>query len=249
MPRENATAAMLAIGDELLSGRTKDKNIGHLAEVMTLAGIDLKEVRIVGDDPHMIADTLNTLRRAYDLVFTSGGIGPTHDDITADAVAAAFGLPVIEHPEALARLEAHYASREMEFTPARRRMTRTPQGAALIDNKVSVAPGFRVDNVFVMAGVPSVFQAMLASLVDQLPAGEPLKSRAIPCPFGEGDIGDPLSEIAKANPGVVIGSYPKFDGTRYSTEIVIRSRDDAALDTAAKAVEAMLAGIENRRQA
>ena len=240
MPKETPTAAMLAIGDELLSGRTKDKNIGHLAEVLTLAGIDLKEVRIVGDDPQMISDTLNTLRRTYELVFTSGGIGPTHDDITADAVAAAFGLPVIEHPDALARLEANYAARGMEFTPARRRMARTPEGATLIDNPVSVAPGFKIDNVYVMAGVPSVFQAMVGSLVAKLPAGEPLKSRAIPCPFGEGDIGDPLREIAKAHPGVVIGSYPKFDGTRYSTEIVIRSREDAAIDAASEAVETML---------
>ena len=247
MPREPVTAAMLAIGDELLSGRTKDKNIGHLAEVMTMAGIDLKEVRIVGDEPHMIADTLNTLRRSYDFVFTSGGIGPTHDDITADAVAAAFGLAVIEHPEAIARLEANYASRGMEFTPARRRMTRTPEGASLIDNPVSVAPGFRIDNVFVMAGVPSVFQAMLASLLPALPVGVPLKSRAIACPFGEGDIGDPLRQIAKEHPNVVIGSYPKFDGARYSTEIVIRSRDEAAIETAAKAVEAMLVEIDRAK--
>lgn len=247
MPREPVTAAMLAIGDELLSGRTKDKNIGHLAEVMTIAGIDLKEVRIVGDEPHMIADTLNTLRRSYDFVFTSGGIGPTHDDITADAVAAAFGLAVIEHPEAVARLEAHYARRDMDFTPARRRMTRTPQGATLIDNPVSVAPGFRIDNVFVMAGVPSVFQAMLASLLPALPVGVPLKSRAVACPFGEGDIGDPLRQIAKEHPNVVIVSYPKFDGARYSTEIVIRSRDEAAIDTAAKAVEAMLVEIERAK--
>ncbi|MBO0661481.1 competence/damage-inducible protein A [Jiella sp. CQZ9-1] len=237
---------MLAIGDELLSGRTKDKNIGHLAEVMTVAGIDLKEVRIIGDEPHMIADTVNTLRRSYDLVFTSGGIGPTHDDITADAIAAAFGLPVIEHPEAIARLGSHYAAREMEFTPARRRMTRTPEGASLIDNPVSVAPGFRIDNVFVMAGVPSVFQAMLASLADTLPVGTPLKSRTIPCLFGEGDIGDPLSAIARAHPDVVIGSYPKFDGTGYFNEIVVRSRDEAALDDAASAVDAMLAAQASR---
>ncbi|MBO0903937.1 competence/damage-inducible protein A [Jiella sp. MQZ13P-4] len=238
---------MLAIGDELLSGRTKDKNIGHLAEVMTLAGIDLKEVRIVGDDPHMIADTLNTLRRTYDLVFTSGGIGPTHDDITAEAVAAAFGLPVVDHPEAVARLEAHYRQRGMEFTTARRRMARTPEGAGLIDNPVSVAPGFRIDNVFVMAGVPAVFQAMLAGLSAALPAGDPLVSRAIACRFGEGDIGDALAAIAREHPKVVIGSYPKFDGSRYSTEIVIRSRDEAAIDAAAAAVEAMLQAVDQRR--
>ena len=154
---------------------------------------------------------------------------------------------MIEHPEAIARLEANYASRGMEFTPARRRMTRTPEGASLIDNPVSVAPGFRIDNVFVMAGVPSVFQAMLASLLPALPVGVPLKSRAIACPFGEGDIGDPLRQIAKEHPNVVIGSYPKFDGARYSTEIVIRSRDEAAIETAAKAVEAMLVEIDRAK--
>ncbi|MEH6721393.1 MAG: competence/damage-inducible protein A [Aurantimonas endophytica] len=237
-----ATAAMLAIGDELLSGRTKDRNIGYLAEMMTVAGIDLKEVRIVGDEPHLISDTLNTLRRQYDYVFTSGGIGPTHDDITADAVAAAFGLPIGEHPEAMARLSAHYAARGLEFTDARRRMARTPEGASLIDNPVSVAPGFRVDNVFVMAGVPNVFQAMLGNVVESLPAGKAIESVAVACPYGEGDIGDPLRALSKLHPGVAIGSYPRFDGERFSTEIVLRSRDRAALDAAAAAVSAMLAG-------
>lgn len=238
-----ATAAMLAIGDELLSGRTKDRNIGHLSEVLTIAGIDLKEVRIVGDEPHIIADTLNTLRRSYDYVFTSGGIGPTHDDITADAVGAAFGLTVGEHPEALRRLAENYASRGMEFTEARRRMARTPDGAGLIDNPVSVAPGFRLDNVFVMAGVPAVFQAMLGQVIETLPAGQAIESAAFACPYGEGDIGDALRALAKDHPAVAIGSYPKFDGNSYSTEIVIRSRDRAALDAAAEAVKAMLAEL------
>ena len=243
-----ATAAMLAIGDELLSGRTKDRNIGHLAEVLTMAGIDLKEVRIVGDEPHIIADTLNTLRRQYDYVFTSGGIGPTHDDITADAVAAAFSLPIGEHPEAVSLLSAHYERREMPFTEARRRMTRTPKGASLIANPVSVAPGFRIENVFVMAGVPDVFKAMLGSVVEGLPQGRAVQSLAIPCPYGEGDIGDPLRALSKRHEGVVIGSYPKFDGKHYSTEIVLRSRDDAALDEAAKDVKRMLADMEGKQQ-
>ncbi|MEX6508553.1 competence/damage-inducible protein A [Jiella sp. M17.18] len=241
-----ATAAMLAIGDELLSGRTKDRNIGHLAEVLTVAGIDLKEVRIVGDEPHIIADTLNTLRREYDYVFTSGGIGPTHDDITADAVGAAFGLAVREHPEAVALLEAHYARRDMPFTATRRRMTRTPEGATLIENPVSVAPGFRIDNVFVMAGVPDVFSAMLGKVIETLPAGQAVKSAAVPCPYGEGDIGEPLRAIAKRHEAVAIGSYPRFDGQRYSTEIVLRSRDEAALAAAKADVEAMLAEMAAR---
>ncbi len=237
---------MLAIGDELLSGRTKDKNIGVLAETLTACGIDLKEVRIVGDEPQMIADTLNTLRRSYDLVFTSGGIGPTHDDITADAVAAAFGLPISEHPQAVALLSAHYEQRGLEFTPARRRMTRTPQGASLIDNPVSVAPGFRIDNVFVMAGVPAIFQAMLQNVLPDLPAGQAISSVSIPCPFGEGDIGDPLAAIQSRHPAVSIGSYPSFQRERYSTELVLRSRDEAALAAAARDVEAMLAALAAR---
>jgi len=246
MSERATTAAMLAIGDELLSGRTKDKNIGHLAEVLTLAGIDLKEVRIVGDETEMIAAALNALRERYDFVFTSGGIGPTHDDITADAVGAAFGLPVGEHPEAVALLSAHYARREMPFTPARRRMTRTPQGASLIENKVSAAPGFRVENVFVMAGVPSVFQAMMAEVLPLLPAGEPLKSASVVSHAGEGDIGDALTAIARAHEKVVIGSYPRFDGERFSTEILVRSRDEAALNATVEAVRAMLAALDPR---
>ncbi|GGD22294.1 competence/damage-inducible protein A [Aureimonas glaciei] len=246
LPSTPTTAAMLAIGDEILSGRTKDKNIGHLADVLTMAGIDLKEVRIIGDDPHLIADTLNTLRRNYDFVFTSGGIGPTHDDVTAEAVAAAFSLPLIEHPEAVARLTAYYEGRNLPFTEARRRMTRTPEGASLVDNPVSMAPGFRVDNVFVFAGVPAVFEAMLGNALSQLPAGQAIASVSVECPFGEGDIGDPLAAIQKLHPGVAIGSYPRFDGQRYSTQIVLRSRDAEKLATATAAVEALMAVMSGR---
>ena len=235
------TAAMLAIGDEILSGRTKDRNVGHLAEMLTLAGIDLKEVRIVGDEPRAICDALNTLRRAYDHVFTSGGIGPTHDDLTADAVASAFGLPIGYHPEAYRRLEANYARRKMEFTEARKRMARTPEGAGLIDNPVSVAPGFIVENVYVMAGVPAVFQAMVANVVASLPQGRAVMSESLACPFGEGEIGGPLGEIQKRHPGVMIGSYPKFDRNTYSAEIVVRSRDHDALVAARDEVATMLA--------
>src|SRR6478752_7106157 len=155
------TAAMLAIGDELLSGRTKDKNIGHLADVLQLAAIDLKEVRIVADDEGAIVAALNALRGAYDYVFTSGGIGPTHDDITADAIAKAFGVACEHDADAMRLLGEMYARRGLEFTEARQRMARMPVGAAHIDNPVSTAPGFHISNVFVMAGVPQVFQAML----------------------------------------------------------------------------------------
>lgn len=235
-----STAAMLAIGDEILSGRTKDRNVGHLAEVLTVAGIDLKEVRIVGDTAAAIVEGLNALRGRYDLVFTSGGIGPTHDDITADAVAEAFGLPIGPHPDAVDRLTAHYASRGLEFTAARRRMSRTPEGATLIDNPVSVAPGFTVENVHVMAGVPAVFIAMLDNVMKTVPAGRPIRSVSVACGHGEGVIGGPLGDIQKRHPDVMIGSYPQFDGVRYTTELVLRSRDDAALEAARIEVSAML---------
>ncbi|OCW58926.1 competence/damage-inducible protein A [Hoeflea olei] len=238
------TAAALAIGDELLSGRTKDKNIGHLAEMLTAAGITLEEVRIVPDEQQRIVEALNALRRRYDYVFTSGGIGPTHDDITADAVAAAFGVPCDYDSEALTLLARHYAERNLEFTPARRRMARMPVGSRHIDNPVSRAPGFIIGNVHVMAGVPSVFQAMLDNVLPTLRTGARLLSDKVPCPFGEGDIGDPLTVIAKANPDVNIGSYPRFSGEGFSTEIVIRGRDGDAVAAAKQEIEAMLADIE-----
>ncbi|KHJ52952.1 molybdenum cofactor biosynthesis protein [Aureimonas altamirensis] len=241
------TASMLAIGDELLSGRTKDKNIAHLADVMTMAGIDLKEVRIVGDEPEEIVAAVNALRQRYDYVFTSGGIGPTHDDMTADAIAAAFEAPIGYHPQAYALMAAHYEARGMEFTEARKRMARTPEGASLIDNPVSVAPGFHIGNVYVLAGVPAVFQAMLEKIVAGLPQGPVVLSAAVDCPFGEGDIGGPLGEIQKRHPDVVIGSYPKFDGARYSTELVVRSRDAEALSRARGEVQAMLADLAASR--
>ncbi|SKA37782.1 competence/damage-inducible protein A [Consotaella salsifontis] len=237
------TAAMLVIGDEILSGRTKDKNIGPLAEALTAAGIDLKEVRIIGDEPSVIANSVNTLRRSYDFVFTSGGIGPTHDDVTADAVAAAFGLPIGPHPEAYRRLAGHYAARGIAFTEARQRMARTPEGAELIDNPISIAPGFRIDNVFVMAGIPAVFQAMLTAVLSALPTGMAVISVTIPCPFPEGDIGGPLSDIQARYRTVAIGSYPRFDEAAPTTEIVLRSRDEALLEAARIEVEEMIAAM------
>jgi len=237
------TAAALAIGDELLSGRTRDKNIGHLAELLTAAGIDLEEVRIVPDEQDRIVEALNALRTRYDYVFTSGGIGPTHDDITADAVAAAFGVACTHDAGALELLGAHYAERGMEFTEARRRMARMPVGSRHIDNPVSRAPGFVIGNVHVMAGVPSVFQAMLDNVLPTLKTGVKILSGKVSCPYGEGDIGDPLSAIAKAHPAVNIGSYPRFSGDKFSTEIVIRGRDQAAIDAARIDVETMLTSV------
>lgn len=242
------TAAILAIGDELLSGRTKDKNIGYLAENLTISGIDLKEVRIVADDQDAIVAAVNALRVKYDLVFTSGGIGPTHDDITADAVSAAFGLPCVHDAEAMQLLGAMYERRGLEFNEARQRMARMPQGARHIENAVSTAPGFIVENVHVMAGVPSVFQAMVGWLLPQLPTGVPVMSRTVVSPFGEGEIGKPLTEVQKNHPETSIGSYPKFDGNGFYTEIVVRARDEAVLQSAVSDVEAMLDAIRKARE-
>lgn len=243
------TAAILAIGDELLSGRTRDKNIGHLASVLTATGIDLKEVRIVADDEDAIVEALNALRSRYDYVFTSGGIGPTHDDITADAVARAFGLPCEHDEKALSLLGEMYARRGLEFTEARRRMARMPRGAAHIPNPVSTAPGFIVENVHVMAGVPQVFIAMVEAVVPTLRTGATMHSRAVKNPFGEGDIGTALGEVQAAHKDTSIGSYPRYDGTTFSTEIVIRARDPELCDAAARAVEEMIERIRETRKA
>lgn len=237
---EPVTAAMLAIGDELLSGRTKDKNIGHLADLMTLSGIDLKEVRIVADEEEAIVEAVNALRGRYTYVFTSGGIGPTHDDITADAISRAFGVECVHDPEAMTLLGDMYARRGLEFTEARRRMARMPNGSTHIPNAVSTAPGFIIGNVHVMAGVPQVFQAMMEAVLPSLTKGARILSASIRSPFGEGDIGGPLGAVQKAHPDTSIGSYPKFDGQSFSTEVVIRARKQEALDAAEAAVRSML---------
>lgn len=234
------TAAMLAIGDELLSGRTKDKNIGHLATMLTAVGIDLKEVRIVPDNETDIVDALNALRIRYRYVFTSGGIGPTHDDITADSVSKAFGLPCIHDPRAMKLLAESYASRGLEFNETRQRMARMPEGSELIENKVSVAPGFVIGNVHVMAGVPSVFETMLDCVLPTLETGTVLNSKAIHCPFGEGIIGGPLREIQKAHPETIIGSYPKMTDGGYAVELIVRSNNHAAIEAAAIEIGQML---------
>src|SRR5471030_881979 len=185
-PSEIVTAAVLVIGDEILSGRTKDKNIGYIADYLTAIGIDLKEVRVVSDDEGAIMDALNALRKAYTYVFTTGGIGPTHDDITADAIGRAFGVAVDYHPDALALLEPRY--RPGEFNEMRRRMARTPAGASLIRNSVSTAPGFQIGNVFVMAGVPMIMRAMLEDVAPRLARGAPVHSATVEARIAEGRI-------------------------------------------------------------
>jgi molybdenum cofactor synthesis domain-containing protein len=241
------TAAMLAIGDELLSGRTKDKNIGHLAEMMALAGIDLKEVRIVADEEDAIVEALNVLRARYDYVFTSGGIGPTHDDITADAISAAFGVECAHDAKAMVLMAEMYARRGLEFTEARQRMARMPVGSVHIDNPVSTAPGFVIGNVYVMAGVPQVFQAMLNNVMPTLRSGTVMLSQALACPYGEGDIGTPLAAVQKAHPDTSIGSYPRYVGEKFSTEIVVRARDQAILEAAIADVAAMIEAVGQTR--
>lgn len=242
------TAALVVIGDEILSGRTHDKNVAQIAVWLNVQGIRLAEVRVVADRTEAIVEAVNTLRARNDYLFTTGGIGPTHDDITADAVSKAFGVPCLHDAEAMRLLGEMYERRNMEFTEARQRMARMPKGSRHIPNPVSVAPGFIIGNVHVMAGVPQVFQAMLDSVVSTLPAGAKVLSRSIACPFGEGDIGTLLGAVQKAHPETSIGSYPHFDGQRFSTELVVRARDAAALEAAARDVVAMIDALTAERE-
>jgi molybdenum cofactor synthesis domain-containing protein len=235
------TAALLVIGDEILSGRTKDKNIGYIAEYLTAIGIDLKEVRVVADDEAAIVEALNALRAGYDYVFTTGGIGPTHDDITADSVAKAFGVSIDFEPGVVELLRARFAERGTEMNASRMRMARIPEGAALVNNKVSTAPGFWLGNVIVMAGVPGIMQVMLDDVAPRLKTGVKMLSETVCAYAREGDIGTELGEIAKAHPAVIIGSYPFMDEKfGPNTNVVIRSRDPAQLAAAKADVEAML---------
>ncbi len=236
----NPTAAMLVIGDEILSGRTRDANMHHLAGQLTEAGITLSEVRIVSDDHDAIVAAVNALRAAWGTVFTSGGIGPTHDDITADAIGAAFGVGVDIREDARALLAAHYARTGSELNAARLRMARIPEGATLIDNPVSVAPGFTIGNVHVMAGVPSVFQAMVASVLPTLTGGQPLTSTSTRIDRGEGDIAGPLGELAEAFPDLSLGSYPFQKDGKFGANIVIRGQDADRVSEATERLQTLL---------
>jgi molybdenum cofactor synthesis domain-containing protein len=239
--KQIVTAAVLVIGDEILSGRTKDKNIGYIAEYLTALGIDLMEVRIVGDEESAIVDALNALRKRYTYVLTTGGIGPTHDDITADCVAKAFGVPIDVDPRAIAIMQERLAATGAEMNEARLRMTRIPKGADLVLNKVSGAPGIWIENVIVMAGVPSIMQAMLDEVAPKLETGVRMLTETIRADAREGDIGTELGEIANAIAGVTIGSYPFFDPQLGpNTNVVLRSRDAEKLALAKRAVEDML---------
>jgi molybdenum cofactor synthesis domain-containing protein len=223
------TAALVVIGDEILSGRTQDKNVAQLATWLNDQGIRLAEVRIVPDDTVQIADTVNALRAAHDYLFTTGGIGPTHDDITVDAIAAAFGVPVIVHPVARQILEDYYRNRAdgMELTEARLRMARVPEGAELIPNPSSGAPGVKMGNVYILAGVPHIAASMMEALTGKLEGGRPVVSVTVGARAAESDVADLLRETEAAHPGVAIGSYPFFKDGRYGANFVIRSEDGA----------------------
>jgi molybdenum cofactor synthesis domain-containing protein len=219
------TAALVVIGDEILSGRTQDLNVAQVAVWLNQHGIRLAEVRIVPDDVDRIAETVNALRAAHDYLFTTGGIGPTHDDITVDAMAAAFGVPVVVHPEARKILEDYYRDRPGGLTDARLRMARVPQGAELIPNPSSGAPGVKMGNVYILAGVPYIAASMLEALTGKLEGGRPVVSVTVGARAPESDVADLLRETEAANPGVAIGSYPFFREGRYGANFVIRSED------------------------
>ncbi len=228
----NPTAAMLVIGDEILSGRTRDSNMHHLALQLTERGIRLHEVRVVADDHDAIVAGVVALRAGHDHVFTSGGIGPTHDDITADAIAAAFGVGISHRADAMALLADHYGRQGLEFNEARQRMARIPDGASLIDNPVSIAPGFTVGNVHVMAGVPRIFEAMVAGVLAGITGGAPLISRSHRVLRGEGEIATEFAAFAAGYPDLSMGSYPFNQNGDYGTNLVIRGTDEKVLDEA-----------------
>lgn len=242
---DRVTAALLVIGDEILSGRTKDKNIGYIAEYLTAVGIDLREVRVVSDDEVAIVEAINALRGRNTYLFTTGGIGPTHDDITADCVAKALGVDISHDLRAVAMLKERYANPD-DLNEARLRMARIPHGADLIENPISKAPGFMVENVIVMAGVPAIMQAMLEGVMPKLKVGKTMMSVSIDSGgLPEGAYATGLGEVQKAHAGVIIGSYPHFDGQRFINQIVLRSRDEALLEPAKVAVSELISNLKS----
>ena len=238
------TAALLVIGDEILSGRTKDKNIGYIAEYLTAMGIDLKEVRVVPDDEGEIVAAINTLRAKFTYLLTTGGIGPTHDDITADCVAKALGVEISHDPRAVAMLRERYVNPE-DLNEARLRMARIPSGSTLIANSISKAPGFMCGNVIVMAGVPAIMQVMLDEIAPSLAKGRVMASLSVDAGgLPEGAYAAALGAIQKGHEGVIIGSYPHFDGVKFANQIVLRSRDEALLQKVRGEVEAMIVSLK-----
>jgi molybdopterin-biosynthesis enzyme MoeA-like protein len=239
--RPAVTAAAILIGNELLSGRTQDQNLAYLAQGLNSVGVRLREARVVADVEIEIVAAVNDCRRRYGYVFTTGGIGPTHDDITAASVAKAFALPLVRHPEALRRLTAHYGAENLNA--ARLRMTMTPEGAELIDNPVSVAPGFRIGNVFVLAGVPPIMRAMFDGVKHTLAGGLPMLSRTVGAYLPEGVIAKGLGELQARHPALEIGSYPFFRQGRFGASLVLRGTDAGALDRAVEELKSLLRGL------
>jgi molybdenum cofactor synthesis domain-containing protein len=230
-PPQNVTACLLIIGNEILSGRTKDANLNFLALELNKLGVRLRECRVIPDVEETVVATVNEVRAKFDYVFTTGGIGPTHDDITADCIAKAFGVGISEHPEAVARMTKHYGDAAL-FTPARRRMARIPHGAVLVDNPVSVAPGFQMENVFTFAGIPKIMQGMFHAMQHRLVGGAPLVSRTVRTNLPEGIIAEPLGALQKRFEDLDIGSYPGFRNGKVSVSLVLRGTDDARLAAA-----------------
>ena len=245
MSEKIRTAALIVIGDEILSGRTHDRNIAQVASWLQVQGIRLMEVRVVPDIEDCIVEAVNALRTAHDYLFTTGGIGPTHDDITFDAVAAALGLPVVGHPEARRILEAYYATRG-GITEARLRMARVPEGAELIENRMSGAPGIKIGNIHLMAGVPHITAQMLDALTGTLEGGAPLLTETIGCWVAESEVADLLREVEKAHANCSIGSYPFFRDGRVGANFVIRSTDAGDLASCADTLSEALgeAGVD-----
>ncbi len=240
MVTSNPTAAFLVIGNEILSGRTKDSNVQYAALALAPLGIYLNEVRVVADNTEDIIQAVNALRKRYSYLFTTGGIGPTHDDITSDAIAKAFGVKLVLHKEALARLEKHYAGTKQTLNEARRKMAYIPKGAVLIDNPISAAPGFNLENVYVMAGVPVIMQAMLASILPELKGGKPTYSCTIATNLTEGVIASDLTNIQKQNPTVDIGSYPHIRDGKLGVSLVARSIDKKKLKIVEKEIQRLI---------
>jgi len=228
---KNVTACLLIIGNEILSGRTKDANLNFLALELNKLGVQLRECRVIPDVEQTVVDTVNEVRKKFDYVFTTGGIGPTHDDITADCIAKAFGVGISEHPEAVARMTKHYGDPAL-FTPARRRMARIPHGGVLVDNPVSIAPGFQMENVFTFAGIPTIMQGMFAAMKHRLVGGAPVISRTVRTNLPEGIIAEPLGALQKRFDDLDIGSYPGFRNGKVSVSLVLRGTDDARLAAA-----------------
>ncbi len=239
----NVTAALLLIGNELLSGRTQDANMAHIGRVLAEIGIELCTARVVRDVPEEIITNVNELRHAYDYVFTTGGIGPTHDDITADCIARAFGVDISPHAEATRRLSAHYRRNKVEFNHARQRMTRIPHGARLIDNPVSAAPGFIMENLYVMAGIPKIMQAMLEGVLPQLKGGEAIHNISITADIAEGKIADYIEDLQQHYPQITIGLYPFYGPAGLGTSIVARGRNRDDLEKIKAQSKAYLAKI------